>query len=380
MTDLEFVTHHRRVLHQHPEISMQEFRTTDHIITFLEQMDIPFERPLETGAVAYLDGNSDRTIAYRADIDALPIHEENDVPYRSTVDGAMHACGHDGHTSALMLFAKRCKALADEGQLLHNVIFIFQPSEETAAGADQLINVWQPDMEIEAVFGVHMMPNEDEGKVILRDDAITASATEFRFYINGQSAHVAAKHEGVSSIESLLHIATQLTQMQHFHLNGLNRNIIHIGNLNAGEAINTVASQGYLEGTIRTYEMNDLDTIKSRMQTLARTSSELFGSAVEVTFNEGYPPVMNAQALRQPVEAALAGSKVDVDVVENDKPYLFGEDFSFYSRLAPSYFVFFGSRNEEKGFTSSLHTATFDLDEAVLMNVADYYEALMNEI
>lgn len=378
MTDLEFVTHHRRILHQHPEISMQEFRTTTHIIEFLEQMEIHFERPLETGAVAYLKGNSNRTIAYRADIDALPIHEENDVPYRSTVHGAMHACGHDGHTTALMLFAKRCKALADQGQLPHNIIFIFQPSEETAAGADQLIKAWQPENDIEAVFGVHMMPNENEGKVVIRDDEITASATEFRFHINGRSAHVAAKHEGVSSIETLLHIASQLTQMQHFHLNGLNRNIIHIGNLNAGEAINTVASHGYLEGTIRTYEMDDLDTIKTRMQTLARTAGELFGSTVEVTFNEGYPPVMNAQVLRQSVDAAL--SKLKLEAVENDKPYLFGEDFSFYSRLAPSYFVFFGSRNEEKGFTGSLHTSTFDLDEKVLVDVADYFEALMNEI
>ncbi|MCG1009154.1 amidohydrolase [Salinicoccus sp. ID82-1] len=378
MTDLEFATHHRRILHQHPELSMQEFKTTEHIIDFLKQMDIPFERPLKTGAVAFLKGNSGRTVAYRADIDALPIHEENDVPYRSTVDGVMHACGHDGHTTALMLFAKRCKVLADEGKLAHNVIFMFQPSEETAAGASQLIDAWQPEMDIEAVFGVHMMPNEDEGKVVLRDDEITASATEFRFHINGASAHVVAKHEGVSSIETLLHIATQLTQLQHFHLNGLNRNIIHIGNLNAGEAINTVASRGYLEGTIRTYEMSDLDTIKSRMSTLARTATELFGSEVEVTFNEGYPPVMNVQALRRPVETAL--SSLELDVVENDKPYLFGEDFSFYSRLAPSYFVFFGSRNEEKGFTSSLHTPAFDLDEKVLMDVADYYEALMNEI
>jgi amidohydrolase len=378
MTDLEFVTEHRRMLHQHPETSMQEYRTTEYIIEFLQQMEISFERPLETGAVAHLSGNSDRTIAFRADIDALPIQEENDVPYRSTEDHAMHACGHDGHTAALMLFAKRCRALHDAGELKHNVIFIFQPSEETAAGANQLIDAWQPEEEIEAVFGVHMMPNEDEGKVVLRDGEITASATEFRFYVDGKSAHVAAKHEGVSAIETLLHLTTQLTQLQHFHLNGLNRNIIHIGNLNAGEAINTVASRGYLEGTIRTYEMTDLEAIKERMETLARTATELFSSKVEVTFNEGYPPVMNADALRPSVEAALTA--IDINIIDSEKPYLFGEDFSFYNRIAPSYFIFFGSRNEEKGFTSSLHTSTFDFDEAVLVKVADYYEALMEEL
>ncbi|AKG74137.1 M20 metallopeptidase family protein [Salinicoccus halodurans] len=378
MTDLDFAMTHRRKLHQIPETSMEEVQTTEYIVSFLDELDISYERPLDTGVVAYLDGNSDRTIAFRADIDALPIHEENNIEFRSSTDNKMHACGHDGHTTALMLFAKRCLSLSERNQLGHNVVLIFQPSEETAAGANQLLNAWAPKQEIEAVFGVHLMPDEDEGRVLLRDGPITASATEYRFYINGESSHVASKHQGISAIEVLMHLTAQVAQLQHFHLDGLNRNIIHIGNLNAGEAINTVASRGYLEGTIRTYVPEDLTEIKSRLGLLAETAKTLFGADVQVTFNEGYPPVINDEVLRNTVDDAL--NQLQLDVIDKDKPYLFGEDFSFYQKLAPSYFVFFGSRNAQKGYTSSLHTSTFNFDESVLVSVADYYEAILNSL
>ncbi|HIW12856.1 MAG TPA: amidohydrolase [Candidatus Salinicoccus stercoripullorum] len=378
MTELDFAVSHRRLLHQIPETSMEEIQTTAHIIKFLDEFNIPYERPLETGVVAYLDGNSDRTFAFRADIDALPIHEENDVEFRSKTDNRMHACGHDGHTTALMLFVKRCRILKDRGALPHNVVFIFQPSEETAAGADQLLRSWTPREKVEAIFGIHLMPDEDEGKVMLRDGPITASATEYRFYIAGESSHVASKHQGISAIEVLMHLSTQVSQMQHFHLDGLNRNIIHIGNMNAGEAINTVASRGYIEGTIRTYAPGDLEVIKDRLQLLGETAGSLFGAEVKVTFNEGYPPVRNDESLRITVDEALANLKMEA--VDKDKPYLFGEDFSFYNKLAPSYFVFFGSRNEDKGYTGSLHTSTFNFDEKVLIDVADYYESILNSV
>lgn len=378
MTELEFAIENRRLLHQYPETSMEEVKTTEHVLTFLDALGISYVRPLDTGVVAYLEGNSERTFAFRADIDALPIHEESNIDFRSRVNGKMHACGHDGHTTALMLFVRRCLALREEGALVHNVYFIFQPSEETAAGANQLIHAWTPEYRIEAIFGVHLMPEEAQGKILLRDGPITASATEYRFYINGESSHVASKHQGMSAIEALMHISGQLSQLQHFHLDGLNRNIIHIGHLKAGEAINTVAGSGYLEGTVRTYDEEDLKIIKTRLELIAESSEKLFGTGVEVTFNEGYPPVENDDGLRPAVDRAL--KQLQFEVIEKDSPYLFGEDFSFYSRLAPSYFIFFGSRNTAKGYTSSLHTSTFNFDEGILISVADYYESLLNSL
>ncbi|MCI2941954.1 amidohydrolase [Staphylococcus cohnii] len=376
MNELEFVTTHRRHLHQHPELSLHEFETTKYIAAFLDELGIEYHRPLETGLIAYLPGNGNHTIAYRADIDALPIYEENDVPYRSKTDNVMHACGHDGHTTALMLFVKRCKAMADQGTLPQNIVFIFQPAEETGGGANRLIRAGTFDKyPIEAIFGIHVMPFEDEGRVVIRDEEITASATEYRFYLTGLSSHVADKEQGHSVGEALQHVLSQVGQIQQFHLNGLKRNIVHMGHFEAGEAINTVPSNGYLEGTIRTYDVYDLETVKQQMNKIAESVKLLFDVDCEVKFEEGYPPTYNSPELRKHVENGL--DIADLTIVDKPTPYLFGEDFSFYSQLAPSYFIFVGVRDETNGFVTGLHTAHLNFNEHMLIKIVNYYEAIL---
>lgn len=375
-TELEFVTQHRRHLHQNPELSLEEYETTNHINAFLESIGVPYERPLETGVVAHLKGNGNHTIAFRADIDALPIDEENDIDFKSSKANVMHACGHDGHTTALLLFVRRCKALFDKGELPQNVVFIFQPAEETGAGANRLIKAGAFDHHpIEAVFGIHVMPFNDEGTVTIMNEEITASATEYRFFLKGQSSHVANKEQGRSCGEGLIHVLNQVSQIQQYHLNGLQRNIVHIGRFNAGEAINTVPSQGYLEGTIRTYDTNDLQAVKDQMSKIAQSVQLLFGVNCEVKFEEGYPPTYNDPTLHDGVVKALKDA--DFNVVELEKPYLFGEDFSFYSQIAPSYFAFVGIRNEANDWVHGLHTPKLNFDEAQLIRIADYYENLL---
>ncbi|GEP78378.1 M20 metallopeptidase family protein [Staphylococcus carnosus] len=375
-SELEFVVEHRRHLHQNPELSFQEFETTAHIVDFLETLGVSYNRPLETGAIAYLEGNSERTIAYRADIDALPIHEENEIEFKSSKDNVMHACGHDGHTTALLLFVKRCKLLADKGELPHNVVFIFQPAEETGGGANHLIKARVFDQfPIEAVFGIHVMPFNDEGTVTILNEEITASATEYRFFLEGQSSHVANKEQGLSCGEGLQHVLNQVSTIQQYHLNGLQHNIVHIGRFEAGEAINTVPSHGYLEGTIRTYDTEDLQVVKDQMTKIAQSVQLLFGVNCEVKFEEGYPPTYNDPKLHDQVVNSL--HEADFKVVELDKPYLFGEDFSFYSQIAPSYFAFVGIRNEEKDWVHGLHTPKLNFDESQLIHIADYYENLL---
>ncbi|MDY5060752.1 M20 metallopeptidase family protein [Staphylococcus simulans] len=375
-TELEFVTQHRRHLHQNPELSLEEYETTNHIIAFLESINVPYERPLETGVVAHLKGNGNHTVAFRADIDALPIDEENEIDFKSTKANVMHACGHDGHTTALLLFVRRCKALYDKGELPQNVVFIFQPAEETGAGANRLIKAGAFDHHpIEAVFGIHVMPFNDEGTVTIMNEEITASATEYRFFLKGKSSHVANKEQGRSCGEGLIHVLNQVGQIQQYHLNGLQRNIVHIGRFNAGEAINTVPSQGYLEGTIRTYDTNDLQAVKDQMSKIAQSVQLLFGVNCEVKFEEGYPPTYNDPTLHDGVVQALKDA--DFNVVELEKPYLFGEDFSFYSQIAPSYFAFVGIRNEANDWVHGLHTPKLNFDEAQLIRIADYYENLL---
>ncbi|MDN5809819.1 MAG: amidohydrolase, partial [Staphylococcus equorum] len=358
------------------ELSLHEYETTTYIASFLDELSISYERPLDTGLVAYLPGNGEHTIAYRADIDALPIFEENDVAYKSLTDNVMHACGHDGHTTALMLFVKRCKAMADQGTLPQSIVFIFQPAEETGGGANRLIRAGAfKNYEIEAVFGIHVMPFENEGKVVIRDEEITASATEYRFYLNGLSSHVADKEQGHSCGEALQHVLSQVGQIQQYHLNGLKRNIVHMGHFEAGEAINTVPSHGYLEGTIRTYDVHDLEIVKQQMAKIAESVSLLFNVECEVKFEEGYPPTYNDPLLRKHVEHGLENA--DFEIIDKPTPYLFGEDFSFYSQLAPSYFVFVGVRDEEKGYVTGLHTSHLNFNEYMLIRIADYYEQLL---
>lgn len=375
MTDLEFVTTHRRYLHANPELSMNEHNTTRYIKEVLDSLNIEYTTPLKTGVIVRMDGNSDTTLGFRADIDALPIHEENDVEYRSLINGVMHACGHDGHTAALLLFVKRCQNLKNSGLLKHNCVFIFQPSEETMAGAKQLIDAWDGDMKLDAVFGVHIMPDEDTGLFLYRNDEITASATEYRFYITGRSSHVAQKHQGISAVEALMYVAREISQIQQFHLDGLNRNIVHIGQLNAGEAINTVASNAYLEGTIRTYEANDLNTVTRQMDKIRQSAQLLYGVDVGLKFNEGYPATKNSADLKHVVDEAV--QNIDGKSVINEKPYLFGEDFSFYNEIAPSYFIFVGAKDDKQGFNSSLHTSTLNFDERILMDIANYFEQIV---
>ncbi|MFF5513734.1 amidohydrolase [Staphylococcus capitis] len=377
MSELEFVTKHRRHLHQYPELSLHEFETTKYIKEFLDKLGVEYDCPLETGAIAYLEGQSNHTIAFRADIDALPIFEENDIDYRSKTDNVMHACGHDGHTTALMLFVKRCKAMADKGELPHNVVFIFQPAEETGGGANRLIKAGAFEKyPIEAIFGIHVNPFAEEGKVVIRDEEITASATEYRFYLNGLSSHVADKEQGHSCGEALQHVLAQVGQIQQYHLNGLKRNIVHMGHFEAGEAINTVPSHGYLEGTIRTYDVDDLTVVKQQMYKIAESVQLLFNVDCQVKFEEGYPPTMNSPELRESVEQAL--NKANLEVIDKPTPFLFGEDFSFYGQqLAPAYFVFVGTQNKAKGYVTGLHTSHLNFDEKILIDVANYYEQLL---
>lgn len=376
---IEKATAHRRALHQIPELTFEEHKTTAYIHKELEKVGLEYMSPLDTATIVYIKGNSSKTIGFRADIDGLPIAEATSLPYSSTHQGVMHACGHDGHASILLTFAEWCKEQQDAGTLKHNVLLIFQPSEESNAGANKLIQHFPFEKyNLEGIFGLHLMPDNPEGELITKAGPLTASATEYRIYIDGKSAHVAAKETGASALGSLNHTVTQISQLQNYHLSGLNQNVIHIGKIHAGEAINTVASKAYLEGTIRTYSMDDLEKIKTSLSAIIQSSDTLFQTSSRLDFAEGYPPVINDAGLMPWVEKAThsAGLKL----VIKEKPYLFGEDFSFYSQLTSTNFAFLGVLNKEKGYTSGLHTSTFNFDESILEMGVTYFQQILDNL
>lgn len=373
---LETTKNHRKALHQIPELTFEEFKTTAYIREELDKLNIDYMAPLDTATVVYMEGNSSKTIGFRADIDALPIEEETDLPYSSTHKGAMHACGHDGHTSILLTFAAWCKEQQEQDNLKHNVLLIFQPSEESNGGANHLIQAFPfTDYSLEAIFGLHLIPDYPEGTVLTKAGPLTASATEYRVYIKGLSAHVAEKERGHNALGALNHTATQISQLQNYFLSGLNQNVIHIGKMHAGEAINSVPSNGYLEGTIRTYDMQDLEVIKQKIEAICQSTDQLFDTQSTVDFAVGYPPVENNLELLDGVKKAAQSAQLEL--ILKEKPYLFGEDFSFYGQVTRTNFTFLGVQNKEKGFVSGLHTSTFNFNESVLQNGVHYFQELL---
>ncbi|MCC5890146.1 MAG: amidohydrolase [Alkalibacterium sp.] len=382
MTDLlERLTKHRRTLHQIPELSFEEFKTADYIRSELDKMGVDYFTPLDTATVVYFEGSDadSDTIGFRADIDALPIEEETGLPYSSSHKGRMHACGHDGHTSILLTFASKVKELSDQKQLKKNVMLIFQPSEESNAGADAVIKSFPFEKyNIKQIYGLHLGPDIPEGKLATRPGFLMASATEYRIKVKGLSAHVAQKDQGHSALGAVTHIANQLAQVQHYFLDGLHQNILHIGKLSAGEAINTVASNGYIEGTIRTYIPEDLEKIKDKMTDIIYSVDTLFGTTTELTVAKGYPAVYNDESLLDTVQKSAEAVDLSVDILS--EPYLFGEDFSFYSSIAETNFSFLGVRNEEKGYIHGLHTALFNFDERILLKGVQYYQSILETL
>lgn len=374
---LETVTTHRRQLHQIPELSFNEYKTTDYIRSTLDSLCIPYLKPLDTATVVFFEGcSSDKdTVGFRADIDALPIQEETDLPFASTHQGVMHACGHDGHASMLLAFAEWCKKQQDKGLLLRNVLLIFQPSEESNAGADALIQAFPfEDYHVKEIYGLHLGPDIPEHTLATRPGFLMASATEYRITVKGLSAHVAQKEKGFSALGAVTHIASQLSHVQHYFLNGLHQNILHIGKMQAGEAINTVATDGHIHGTIRTYVPDDLKHIQDKMQTIVASTDALHQTSTTLDFAKGYPAVFNDETLLDSVKSSAKRAHLHLHLL--DAPYLFGEDFSFYSSVAKTNFAFLGVRNEEKGHIHGLHTALFNFDEAILLNGVRYYQSL----
>lgn len=374
---LETVTAHRRQLHQIPELSFKEYKTTDYIRTTLDSLSIPYFTPLDTATVVYFEGTSaaKETVGFRADIDALPIQEETDVSFKSQHPGVMHACGHDGHASILLTFAEWCKEQQDKGLLEKNMLLIFQPSEESNAGADALIQAFPfEDYQVNEIYGLHLGPDVPEHTLATRPGFLMASATEYRITVRGLSAHVAQKEKGFSALGAVITIATQLSQVQHYFLNGLHQNILHIGKLQAGEAINTVASDGHIHGTIRTYVPDDLKHIQEKMETIVASTDALHHTATSLVFAKGYPAVYNDKSLIETVKISADQAGLNLELL--DVPYLFGEDFSFYQSVAKTNFAFLGVRNEAKGYIHGLHTSLFNFDEAILLNGVKYYQAI----
>ncbi|MDU4695411.1 MAG: M20 peptidase aminoacylase family protein [Paenibacillus sp.] len=353
----ERVVEIRRELHRYPELSNEEFETTHRIRSWLEEAGIRIlDVPLATGLIAEVGGVQEGpVIALRADIDALPIQEETGLPFASANPGKMHACGHDFHTAALIGTAYALKAR--EAQLKGTVRLIFQPAEEKAKGARQVIASGALDG-VHAIFGMHNKPDLPVGTIGIKNGPLMAAADGFVVEIAGRGTHAAVPEAGNDPIVTAAHLVTALQSIVSRNVGSLESAVISVTKLHSGTAWNVVPETALLEGTIRTFDEEVRQRVLRRFEEVVQGVAAAFGTTASVRWIEGPPPVLNDPALAELGEAAAeaAGYRAVTPV-----PSPAGEDFSWYQREIPGLFVFMGT-----GGPKEWHHPAFDLDERAI--------------
>ncbi|MFN3305856.1 MAG: M20 family metallopeptidase, partial [Candidatus Kapaibacteriota bacterium] len=357
----------RRTLHSYPELSFQEFKTTELIQNYLEGIGIKTFRPTETGVVALLgDLSRENCIAFRADIDALPIEEQTNLPFASKNNGIMHACGHDFHTSILLGTAKILKKF--ENHLQVNIKLIFQPGEEKLpGGALKLIQsgiLENPN--VSAIFAEHIDPETEVGHISISGGTIMASADELYWTIRGKGCHAAQPHLGNDTIRAATALLDSLYRLSDRIRDPLEPLLLAVTSINGGNATNVYPSIVKLAGTLRTF--ND-DIRKSALENINKICKFISGAYdLDVDFNPilGYPPLKNDILLSNYIKK-LASELFGNTKVLDFKPKLWAEDFAFYSQKVPSVFWFLGTK--PKGYVGEifgLHSSKLNPDELAI--------------
>jgi amidohydrolase len=358
------VVANRRHLHSHPELSFHEVETSAYVAKKLEDMGLEYHKMADTGLVALIKGDkpSDQVVALRADMDALPITEANDVSYKSQNNGVMHACGHDAHTSSLLGTAKILTEL--KSQFAGTVKLIFQPAEEKLPGGASIM-IKEGVLENpkpQAVLGQHVMPLIDAGKVGFRAGKYMASTDELYVTVKGKGGHGAQPQQNIDPIVITAQIITALQTIVSRSADPKSPSVLSFGKIIANGATNVIPNEVYLEGTFRTMDEQWRNDAHKKMKKMAEGIAESMGGSCEFNIMKGYPFLINEEKLtaatRTHAEDYLGKENVlDLDI------WMAAEDFAYYSQVADSCFYRLGTRNESRGITSSVHTPTFDVEE-----------------
>ncbi|MCB9299199.1 MAG: amidohydrolase [Lewinellaceae bacterium] len=359
----------RRHIHQNPELSFQEVETGKYIAAKLTEFGIPHQHGVaETGVVGLIQGRngSDKVVALRADIDALPIEEANEVPYKSSKPGVMHACGHDVHTASLLGAARILNDLRHEFD--GAIKLIFQPGEELLPGGASIM-IKEGVLENPrpaSIIGQHVHPPLEAGKVGMRSGSYMASADELYLTVKGRGGHGALPHDCIDPVVISAHIITALQQIVSRNADPHTPSVVTFGYIaSKGGATNIIPNEVRLEGTFRT--MNEEWRFKAHqlIKKMAESIAEGMGGVCDVVIDVGYPVLVNDDALTQKVRTYAEEYLGPENVVELP-PRMTAEDFAYYSQHLPACFYRLGTGNTAKGITSPIHTNTFDIDEQCL--------------
>jgi len=355
------VRHH---LHAHPELSYKEFETSKFIQQKLTDFGIPFEIKATTGVVGLIRGKNPekKVVALRADIDGLPIKEENTVPYKSQNEGVMHACGHDVHTTCLLGAAQILNELKNEWE--GTIKLIFQPGEEkNPGGASLLIKEGVLENPKPAsIFGLHVHPGLPIGKLSFRGGKVMASADELYFTIKGKGGHAASPHLCVDPILIASNLIISLQQIVSRNNNPHNPSVLSITSIKGGSTTNVIPNEVKLKGTFRA--MNEAWRFKAHelIRTLSTDLVRSMGGEIDLLIDVGYPSVYNNEALNE-TSRKKAEEYIGQANVEETEARMGAEDFGYYTQQIPGCFYRLGVMNKEKGIISGVHTPNFNIDE-----------------
>lgn len=361
---IERMIKNRRDLHQIPELELQLPETSRFCKKELDSLSGVIIEPDGVGDsfFYFLDNGKKETLAFRTDMDALPIQENMDIPYKSRHEGRMHACGHDGHMAMMLEFARRLDEIRQE--LDFNILLVFQAGEESPGGAGLLIkNDCLDPFHIKAIFGIHLWPSVEKGKIAVRPGAQMSKSAEVTIEVEGKSTHVSRYEQGIDAAEISAQLLLKLYEMEK-NLDPDQLRLLRFGTLNAGTACNALAAYGRLYGTLRTFDEDFFRHIQSEIEKICAEMAEKTGARIHVKYSSGYPPLLNHEELTRSLIEKL-------DLQQLEAPDMASEDFSFYQQKFPGTFFFLGLGSE-----IPLHAQNFTFDESVLINGAELYERI----
>ena len=370
--DHAFLTEFRHDLHQHPELMFQEKRTSQCVVAALESAGIEDRAGLAggTGVLGFLPATEPggATVALRADMDALPIHEETGLAYASQTPGVMHACGHDGHTTILVGTVRNLCQIPDRK---NNILFIFQPAEEGGAGGEKMCEDGVLDgsifpAKVDVAYGLHGWPSASEGEILTKDGPMMAATDGFRVRVHGQGGHAAAPHTTHDPIVAMAQIITAIQSIASRSVDPLDSIVFTIAAVHGGEAQNVIPEVVELRGTMRTLLPETRILGKDRFFEIVQGIATAMGTRAEIDWYPGYPVTANdswaTDRFRQ-----IARDVVGEDrVLEQPVAVMGGEDFSYYGLQVPATFFFVGMRRADQDEAPSVHTPRFDFNDAVI--------------
>ncbi len=351
----------RHALHQIPELDADLPKTLAYLQGALENLNCRIFTPAPGNLCAFFDFGQEQAIAFRADMDALPIQEKTGAPYTSRHPGCMHACGHDGHMAILLELARR---LNHKTQLPYNVLLVFQCAEETTGGAKRICGsgVFET-CHVRAIFGLHLWPGLPAGQMASRKEGLMARSSEVTVDVYGRSAHIAKAAQGIDALMAGAEFYRRAMALEK-NLPDTEHRLLKFGKFHSGTVRNALSAHTHMEGSLRAFRDETWVGLAQGLREIAGAVEREFGCTVSVHFSDGYPAVWNPPELYDRVRAAVPFSDLDA-------PSMTAEDFSWYQKTIPGLFFFLGL-----GDTPALHADTFDFDESILVKGADFFEAL----